>query len=112
MFGGTLPLFLFVFTLIEQTYIILNILLVEHHFCCHCFPLGRGPPLVCRPEIRTRKQAGALLSEPHRTKNTKGSYFNLLDKRKGWNTVVLLYTSSYRRVCLAGRATTRSPKAR
>ncbi len=31
------------------------ILLVEHHFCCpHCFPLGRGPPLGCRAEIRTR----------------------------------------------------------
>ncbi len=30
-------------------------LLVEHHSCCpHCFPLGRGPPLGCRAEIRTR----------------------------------------------------------
>ncbi len=54
-FGGTLPLFLFIFTLIEQTYNILYILLVEHHSCCpHCFPLGRGPPLGCRAEIRTR----------------------------------------------------------
>ncbi len=44
-----------IFTLIEQTYNILYILLVEHHSCCpHCFPLGRGPPLGCRAEIRTR----------------------------------------------------------
>jgi hypothetical protein len=34
---------------------ILYILLEEHHSCCpHCFPLGRGPPLGCRAEIRTR----------------------------------------------------------
>jgi hypothetical protein len=37
------------FTLIEQTSDI------EHHSCCpHCFPLGRGSPLGCRAEIRTR----------------------------------------------------------
>jgi hypothetical protein len=36
------------FILIEQTYSILYILLVEHHSCCpHYFPLGRGPPLGC-----------------------------------------------------------------
>jgi hypothetical protein len=32
-FGGTLPLFFFIFTVIEQTYNILYILLVEHHSC-------------------------------------------------------------------------------
>jgi hypothetical protein len=54
-FGDNLPLFLFVFTLIEKTYNILYILLVEHHSCCpHCFPLGIRPPLGCRAEIRTR----------------------------------------------------------
>jgi hypothetical protein len=46
---------LFISTLMEQTYNILYILLVEHHSCYpHCFPLGRGPPLGCRAEIRTR----------------------------------------------------------
>ncbi len=41
--------------IIEQTYNILYLLLVEHHSCCpHCFPLGRGPPLGCQAEIRTR----------------------------------------------------------
>ncbi len=57
------------FTLIEQTYNILYILLVEHHSCCpHCFPLSRGPPLGCRAEIRTqacRMQAGALYYLSH-----------------------------------------------
>jgi hypothetical protein len=44
-------LFLFIFTFIERIYI----LLIEYHSCCpHCFPLGRGPPLGCRAEIRTR----------------------------------------------------------
>ncbi len=43
------------FTVIEQTYNIVYILLVVHHSCCpHCFPLGTGPPLGCRAEIRTR----------------------------------------------------------
>ncbi len=53
-FGRTLPLFLFIFTLRADIQYF-NILLVEHHSCCpHCFPLGRGPPLGCRAEIRTR----------------------------------------------------------
>jgi hypothetical protein len=70
-------LFLFIFTLIEQTYNILYIVLVEHHSCCpHCFPLGRGPPQGCRAEIRTRACRTASLRatiwatphpEPHRT---------------------------------------------
>jgi hypothetical protein len=52
----------FIFTLIEQIYIILYILLVEYRSCCpHCFPLGRGPPLG--PAVQ---QADALLSEPRR----------------------------------------------
>jgi hypothetical protein len=55
--------FKFIFTLIEQTYNILYILHVEHHSCCpHCFPLGRGPHLGCRAEIRTRVCRTALHS--------------------------------------------------
>jgi hypothetical protein len=58
-----MPLFLFIFTLIEQTYNILYKLLVEHHSCCpHCFPLGRWPPLGAEPRFEPGpavQQAGA-----------------------------------------------------
>jgi hypothetical protein len=40
---------------LSVAWINIYLLLVEHHSCCpHCFPLGRGPPLGYRAEIRTR----------------------------------------------------------
>jgi hypothetical protein len=54
-FGGTLPLFLFIFTLIEQTY---NIYIYTTRrvprLLSLLLPLGGGPPLGCRAEIRTQ----------------------------------------------------------
>ncbi len=47
-------LFLFLHYSSRHT-IFLYILLVEYRSCSpHCFPLGRGPPLGCRAEIRSR----------------------------------------------------------
>jgi hypothetical protein len=51
-FGGTLPLFLFIFTLIEQIYFIFM------------YTRGAEPTFEPGPAVQ---QAGALLSEPHRT---------------------------------------------
>ncbi len=72
------------FTLIEQTYNILYILLVEHHSCPHCFPLGRGPPLGCRDEIRTRacrkaSRRATIWATPHPDPDPKG--INQWEKR-------------------------------
>ncbi len=61
---------IFIFTLTEHTYNILYIILVELPLLISSLlPLGRGPPLGCRAEIRTRpavQQADAVLSEPRR----------------------------------------------
>jgi hypothetical protein len=70
-FGGTLPLFLFIFTLIEQTYNILYILLVSTTLVVliafrsvEGLLWGAEPRFELGPAVQ---QAGALLSEPHRT---------------------------------------------
>ncbi len=55
-FDGTLPLFLFIFTLIEQTYNIYILFTTRRVqlFLCSLLPLCGGPPLGCRAEIWTR----------------------------------------------------------
>jgi hypothetical protein len=66
-----LTFFNFIFTLIEQTYNILYILLVEYRsWCPHCFPLGRGPLWGAEPRFELGpavQQADVLQSEPRRT---------------------------------------------